>query len=207
MAESGGSKYTTAGASATSQPAKMERPAPVGSNYTPVGRPDIASMSGRSKPQAPSAVGSSWQPKHNELQDIRKGTAAATKPAEQDSADTVIGTTWQPKHNELQEIRAKAAREKPEAPASVGTTWQPRHNELQEIRAKAAAESQKNRDATSNQGSAPPPPAAAARPIVSLLEAMLQHLHPYDSDIVTCSHPQARQLKSRNLHMNALNQW
>lgn len=146
VAESGGSKYTTAGTSSAAQPAKMERPAPVGSNYTPIGRPDIASMTA-SKPEAPpTVVGSTWTPKHNELQDIRKNAAASSKPAEDDKIDTVVGTTWQPRHNELQEIRAKAARERPEAPGSVGTTWQPKHNELQEIRARAAAESQKPKD-------------------------------------------------------------
>lgn len=165
VAESGGSKYTTSGNAASSQPARMERPAPVGSNYTPIGRPDIASMTSGNKPDEPSQVGSTWKPKHNELQDIRKAGNASSTNAEEEKVDTVVGTTWQPKHNELQEIRAKAARDRPEAPGAVGTTWQPKHNELQEIRAKAAAESQKSREASHIPPASLPP--AVSRPIVS----------------------------------------
>jgi len=116
------------------------------------------------KSDASASVGSSWQPKHNELQDIRKPTVNSSRPAEEEKVETVVGTTWQPKHNELQEIRAKAARDRPEAPSAVGTTWQPKHNELQEIRAKAAADSQKDREAS--KISAPSLPPVASRPIV-----------------------------------------
>ena len=67
LAESGGSKYSIH----QEAPQKLERPAPIGSNYKPIGRPDIAQMSSTAKVEAPAAVGTSWTPKHNELKDIR----------------------------------------------------------------------------------------------------------------------------------------
>jgi hypothetical protein len=172
VAESGGSKYTTAGTIGSSAPpTKMERPAPVGSSYKPIGRPDIASMTNQSKPQAvPDVVGTTWQPKHNELQELRNQTSQKQNQQEDDKVDTAVGTTWQPKHNELQEIRAKAAKERPAAPGSVGTSWTPRHNELQEIRAKAAADKGKD-------SAAVPPTPAASRPVVRDLFHLLSSIH------------------------------
>lgn len=79
VAESGGSKYSTH----QEAPQKMERPAPVGTNYTPIGRPDIASMTAKAKPEAAPVVGTAWTPRHNELQDIRAKAQQDKQPAAQ----------------------------------------------------------------------------------------------------------------------------
>ena len=70
VAEAGGAKYSVH----QEAPQKLERPAPVGSAYKPIGRPDIAAMSaGAQRETAPpsASVGTTWKPKHNELQEIR----------------------------------------------------------------------------------------------------------------------------------------
>lgn len=86
VAEAGGAKYSTH----QEKPQRMERPAPVGTNYTPVGRPDIASMTSNTKKEAPAAVGTTWTPRHNELNEIRQNTskpaAAAPPPVKQPEA-------------------------------------------------------------------------------------------------------------------------
>lgn len=66
VADAGGAKYT-AGMDQVQQniqapPPKMERPAPVGSAYVPIGRPDMNALTAGSKMEAPTVVGSSYVP-------------------------------------------------------------------------------------------------------------------------------------------------
>jgi len=48
----------------------------LGTNYQPIGRPDIASMTSKQKPTPPAPVGTSYTPLKNELADIRAARAA-----------------------------------------------------------------------------------------------------------------------------------
>ncbi|KAI7959476.1 hypothetical protein MJO28_003267 [Puccinia striiformis f. sp. tritici] len=74
VADSSGAKYSVH----NEKPVKREMPAPVGTNYKPIGRPDIASMTSKQKPTPPAPVGTSYTPRKNELAEIR---AARTAPS------------------------------------------------------------------------------------------------------------------------------
>ncbi|OAV99813.1 hypothetical protein PTTG_00443 [Puccinia triticina 1-1 BBBD Race 1] len=74
VADSSGAKYSVH----NEKPVKREMPAPVGTNYKPIGRPDIASMTSKQKPTPPPPVGTSYTPMKNELAEIR---AARTAPS------------------------------------------------------------------------------------------------------------------------------
>ncbi|EFP94595.2 uncharacterized protein PGTG_20551 [Puccinia graminis f. sp. tritici CRL 75-36-700-3] len=74
VADSSGAKYSVH----NEKPVKREMPAPVGTNYKPIGRPDIASMTSKQKPTPPAPVGTSYTPMKNELAEIR---AARTAPS------------------------------------------------------------------------------------------------------------------------------
>ncbi|MBW0517638.1 hypothetical protein O181_057353 [Austropuccinia psidii MF-1] len=67
VADSSGAKYSIH----NEKPVKRELPAPVGTNYTPIGRPDIAAMTSKQKPTPPAPVGTSYTPMRNELAEIR----------------------------------------------------------------------------------------------------------------------------------------
>lgn len=80
LQESGGSRYSIH----KEAPVKMSAPAPVGSAYVPVGRPDIASLTAKAKKEEPiEPVGTSYEPKRNELASIRaaQNRAIPTPPA------------------------------------------------------------------------------------------------------------------------------
>jgi len=72
VADSSGAKYSVH----NEKPVKREMPAPVGTNYQPIGRPDIAAMTSKQKPTPPAPVGTSYTPLKNELADIRAARAA-----------------------------------------------------------------------------------------------------------------------------------
>lgn len=68
LEESGGSRYSIN----KEAPVKMSAPAPVGSAYVPVGRPDIASLTAKApRPEAPTKVGTAYESKRDELASIR----------------------------------------------------------------------------------------------------------------------------------------
>lgn len=100
VSESSGAKY-----SVHSEPAqqKLERPAPVGSSYKPIGRPDIAAMQagGGGAPAAtaaPEKTGTDWKPRHNELEEIRKKAAEDAKREREKSASASVSLTKPPEN-------------------------------------------------------------------------------------------------------------
>ncbi|KAH9807435.1 hypothetical protein DFH28DRAFT_863794, partial [Melampsora americana] len=74
VVDSSGAKYSIN----NETPMKRELPAPVGTNYQPIGRPDIAAMTSKQRPTPPAPVGTSYTPMKNKLAEIR---AARTAPS------------------------------------------------------------------------------------------------------------------------------
>lgn len=143
LEESGGSRYSIN----KEAPSKPSAPAPVGSSYVPVGRPDIASLTAKAKKEEPvGPVGTSYEPKHNELANIRAAVSA-----KKEEPIAPVGSAYEPKHNELANIRASLGGQRKEEPVEpVGTAYETKHNELANIRA-----AQNKAPATSSGGSKP----------------------------------------------------
>ncbi|GEM07516.1 hypothetical protein Rt10032_c03g1533 [Rhodotorula toruloides] len=142
VADSSGAKY-----SVHNEPAqRYVAPAPVSSSYVPVGRPQIS----QSRPVAPpTAVGTSYDSKRNELADIRAAQAAKAaipKPATAPSTSGMTASepaTPPPSHKPsapiaapsppiipsappaAPPISARASEQILERPGPVGSTWQP----------------------------------------------------------------------------------
>lgn len=130
IAAASGSKYGAGNASAPTPaaPSRYEAPKPVGSSYTPVGRPDIASLRASAKPASrPDPVGTSYTSKRDELSSIRSGAQTvatapppAPRPVVQPSPIAApLRPIPQPKAPEPEPEPAKPAFDKFERPAAV----------------------------------------------------------------------------------------